>query len=215
MSGDACDKWHTTMNSNPDGTSISKYCQIPYFFWRECGKHLAFTSPNAIAKNANWSRCRYCQDFSQPNQRCKKPSKWELHAVKVITYVTQNYPHHLQVVIESKALSGKFGATDFSIVSEAAPRRYRLEVEIDGEQHNNKDYMTKAAFAQQARDAAKDEAIIKQDRCLVRLHYEDMVFWEQKLIWALDLLIKHHEKPFVLYTKHYGKSDKRRCHENS
>lgn len=201
----ALESWDAQLNSKTDKTSVARYSDQQYYFERECSKHYAYTSPNALCKDkknkkkALW--CKYCTS----RKKGRKPSKWEKKGMDVITEAVATQPH-IKVMTEARVLGDRFGPTDITLVSTTHPG-LQLHVEIDGEQHVTKGCKTKTLIDQHDADSRKDEAMWKKKQCLVRLHYEDRIWWPQKLKYALDLLLLKKSNNFILYTSSYKKQD--------
>lgn len=120
--------------------------------------------------------------------------------------------HGVELIItEAKALNGKHGAFDFSLLlrcphSSSNPRR--LDIEVDGLQHFTKQMYDTTAQRQQAADKRKDKAAWAQGRCLVRLHYLDRRFWQSKIQEAVRRATFPARNKLLLYTPSYGRKDR-------
>ena len=178
------------------------------FVWRRrCRCHYAELTVQGANRTGKWVHCIYCDHPDSLPKGWSPPSYYASTANALL----RSMPGVRHVLTEAKALKGKHGAFDFSLMLQpASPGQPmpRLDVEVDGRQHFVCAMHGTSTFQQRALDARKDEAAWKAGRCLVRLHYLDCSRWRPVLMEALRRARLHPRQRFILYSPSYARLNK-------
>ena len=178
------------------------------FVWhRRCRRHFAELSVQGANKTGSWVHCNYCDRRDSLPKGWHPPSFYATSADVLL----RSLPHVRHILSEVKALKGKHGPFDFSLMLQPARPGLpepRLDVEVDGRQHFICAMHGTTAQQQRAVDQRKDEAAWKAGRCLVRLHYLDCSRWRQLLLEAVRRARLHPRQRFILYSPSYARLSK-------
>lgn len=164
-----------------------------YVWFRDCFKHAAELTVQGANKSGSWVNCNFCTPAEQLPKGWAAASDHAKAAAPLVHALAALKP----IITEAKVLGGTFGPFDFSVVvavsggsggdSSSRQQWRRVEVEVDGEQHFTKAHHDTTPGQQLATDREKDAEAWRQGRCLVRLHYLDRRFWQDKLQYAAKL----------------------------
>jgi hypothetical protein len=165
------------------------------FSERECLIHCALITPEGRNKRKDRLGCHLCGLRTK-----QKPSKWEIFADEKIREV---FTDCNRLITQARLLKGWRGGIDFTIIWEDNNRELHLDIEVDGEQHENKPDGRDEGAYQCFKDERKNNLFLEQKRRLVRLHFMDLESWSSKLLEGKQDTEKNPTSTFIHFTQSY------------
>lgn len=173
---------------------------------RTCGRHYALLTVQGSNKDERPLGCHLCE-AGESRQAKRAASQYELQADVVIREL---FPCEAKVITEARVLKGFNGGMDFSILYEGGGCQRTIDIEVDGEHHFKGNIHQESSARQRQVDDQKDGMALNANRHLLRLHYEDIGYWDREITRARKVVEEDQHRSNVFYSKSYGRKNKYR-----
>lgn len=171
---------------------------------RTCSKHHSFMTAEGLNKPNEYRGCHICGPHNTVGAR-QKASNWGKIADKKIRHLFRDYDY---LITQARVLQGYNGGVDFIIIwTGSTGRRLSLDIEVDGQQHDERPDGRSYAGNQKANDEKKNQLFIAQKRRLVRLHHNDVLRWADKLNEGKKRTERNPKSTFILFSESYGRTE--------